>query len=218
MPDAERPNIVFILADDMGYGDVQVLNRKSSIPTPNLDRIASEGMTFHDAHSPSAVCTPTRYGLLTDWLGRRRAIPQQLVEDVLGSVLRGSGQQVPLATVLDYVEGRDVVIRRAIRALERQKLLTVEGEMLGLTSSGIQEARRLLRAHRLWETYLVLHADIATSHVDRDADLIEHVLDPDLVAQLLELRLERVDLGHKRARRLDLSVVRCSEHLAREFS
>jgi arylsulfatase A len=62
---AAPPNIVFILADDMGYGDVQVLNRKSSIPTPNLDRIASEGMTFHDAHSPSAVCTPTRYGLLT---------------------------------------------------------------------------------------------------------------------------------------------------------
>lgn len=60
-----RPNIVFILADDMGYGDVQVLNPKSAIPTPNLNRLAEEGMTFTDAHSPSAVCTPTRYATLT---------------------------------------------------------------------------------------------------------------------------------------------------------
>ncbi|GAB6166046.1 arylsulfatase [Thermostilla marina] len=60
-----RPNIVFILADDMGYGDVHALNPQSKIPTPNLDRLARAGMTFTDAHTPSAVCTPTRYGLLT---------------------------------------------------------------------------------------------------------------------------------------------------------
>ena len=62
---ANRPNIVFILADDMGYGDVQALNPKSGIPTPNLNRLAKEGMSFTDAHSPSAVCTPTRYATLT---------------------------------------------------------------------------------------------------------------------------------------------------------
>ncbi len=62
---AELPNIVIILADDMGYGDVQRLNPESKIPTPNLDGLASQGMTFTDGHSPSAVCTPTRYGLLT---------------------------------------------------------------------------------------------------------------------------------------------------------
>ncbi|MDA0347131.1 MAG: arylsulfatase [Verrucomicrobia bacterium] len=60
-----RPNIVFIMADDMGSGDVQALNPNSKIPTPNLNRLAGEGMTFTDAHSPSAVCTPTRYGLMT---------------------------------------------------------------------------------------------------------------------------------------------------------
>ncbi|TWT47076.1 Arylsulfatase [Thalassoglobus neptunius] len=59
-----KPNIVFILADDMGYGDVQVLNPESKIPTPNLNRLAEQGMTFTDAHTPSAVCTPTRYGTL----------------------------------------------------------------------------------------------------------------------------------------------------------
>ena len=61
----DRPNIVFILADDLGFGDVKCLNADSKIPTPNLDRLATEGMTFSDAHSGSAVCTPTRYGLLT---------------------------------------------------------------------------------------------------------------------------------------------------------
>lgn len=59
------PNIIFILADDMGYGDIQAYNPKSKIPTPNLNRLVKEGVLFTDAHSGSAVCTPTRYGLLT---------------------------------------------------------------------------------------------------------------------------------------------------------
>lgn len=62
---AGQPNIVVILADDMGYGDPGAYNPDSRIPTPNIDRLAAEGMRFTDAHSPSAVCTPTRYGLLT---------------------------------------------------------------------------------------------------------------------------------------------------------
>ena len=59
------PNIVLILADDMGSGDIGAYNNDSKIPTPNLDSLAAAGMSFTDAHSPSAVCTPTRYGLLT---------------------------------------------------------------------------------------------------------------------------------------------------------
>ncbi|MDB4713207.1 arylsulfatase [bacterium] len=61
----ERPNVVLILADDMGYGDVQVLNEESKIPTPHLNGLAKGGAIFTDAHSGSAVCTPTRYGLMT---------------------------------------------------------------------------------------------------------------------------------------------------------
>ena len=60
-----KPNVVFILADDMGYGDVSYLNENSKIATPNIDRIGQEGRFFTDAHSPSALCTPTRYGVLT---------------------------------------------------------------------------------------------------------------------------------------------------------
>jgi len=59
------PNIVVILADDLGIGDVGCYNAASKIKTPNLDRLAVRGMRFTDAHSPSSVCTPTRYGLLT---------------------------------------------------------------------------------------------------------------------------------------------------------
>jgi len=58
-------NIVYILADDMGYGDVSCLNPESRIRTTHLDRMAAEGMVFRDAHATSAVCTPSRYGILT---------------------------------------------------------------------------------------------------------------------------------------------------------
>jgi len=61
----DLPNIVYILADDMGYGDLACQNPHSKIPTPNLDKLASEGIRLTDAHSPSAVCTPTRYAILT---------------------------------------------------------------------------------------------------------------------------------------------------------
>ena len=75
------PNIVYILADDMGYGDLACQNRESKIPTPNLDRLAKQGVRFTDAHSPSAVCTPTRYGILTG----RYCWRSRLKRSVLGS-------------------------------------------------------------------------------------------------------------------------------------
>lgn len=64
--EAHRPNIVIILADDLGYGDVQCNNpARGRIPTPNIDRLASQGMRFTDGHSSSGVCSPSRYTLLT---------------------------------------------------------------------------------------------------------------------------------------------------------
>ena len=59
-----KPNIVLILADDLGYGDLQCYGT-GKIPTPNCDKMADEGLMFTDVHSPSAVCSPTRYGILT---------------------------------------------------------------------------------------------------------------------------------------------------------
>lgn len=62
---AAKPNLVYVLFDDMGYGEPTCYRPDSRLKTPRLDRLAAAGMRFTDAHSPSAVCTPTRYGLLT---------------------------------------------------------------------------------------------------------------------------------------------------------
>ncbi len=72
----DRPNIVLILADDMGYGDLEAQNPESKIRTPNLDRLASRGMRLTDAHTTSGVCSPSRYSLLTGryhWRGKLKS-------------------------------------------------------------------------------------------------------------------------------------------------
>lgn len=78
-----RPNILLILADDLGYGDVRCYNAESKVPTPNLDRLASEGIRFTDAHSPATVCTPSRYSLMTGQMAFR--VPNG------GTVFQGAG-------------------------------------------------------------------------------------------------------------------------------
>ncbi len=78
---AAKPNIVFILCDDLGYGDVQCLNPEDGkIKTPCVDKLASEGMIFTDAHSGSSVCTPTRYGLLTGRYSWRTTLQSGVVQ------------------------------------------------------------------------------------------------------------------------------------------
>jgi len=71
---ADKPNIVYILCDDLGYGDVHCLGgERGKIATPNLDRLAAAGMTFTEAHASSSVCTPSRYSILTgryNWRSR----------------------------------------------------------------------------------------------------------------------------------------------------
>jgi len=62
---AEKPNIIYILSDDLGYGDVKYFNPEGKIATPNIDKLGSQGMAFTDVHSSSAVCTPSRYSILT---------------------------------------------------------------------------------------------------------------------------------------------------------
>jgi arylsulfatase A-like enzyme len=99
------PNIILIMADDMGYGDAGCYNSQSLIPTPNIDRLAGEGIMFTDAHSPAAVCSPSRYGLLTgrySWRTRLKSgvligyDETPLIEpgrNTIGSVLKYSGYE-----------------------------------------------------------------------------------------------------------------------------
>jgi arylsulfatase A len=98
-----RPNVVVILADDLGYGDVHAYDPASRIPTPNLDRLATQGLRFTDAHTASAVCSPSRYALLTGrycwrtWLKSGVLFPPEdrpLIEPdrpTLASLLGGAG-------------------------------------------------------------------------------------------------------------------------------
>ena len=64
-PGAKKPNIVFILSDDVGVGDIKCYYEPSKVTTPNIDRLASQGMRFTQAYAPGAVCSPSRYALLT---------------------------------------------------------------------------------------------------------------------------------------------------------
>ena len=117
-----------------------------------------------------------RHGLVADWWRRHNAVPQRLVEDVLACILKAPGSTVPLATVLQHVPGHGDAIRRAIRTLERSEMLRSDQGSLTLTETGEHEARRLLRAHRLWETYLQrLGTPVGDLH--QKAHVLEHVYD-----------------------------------------
>ncbi|MDH3346240.1 MAG: sulfatase-like hydrolase/transferase, partial [Kiritimatiellaceae bacterium] len=74
-----KPNIVLILADDMGIDSIAALNDQCDIPTPHLDKLLAQGMSFSDAHSGSAVCTPTRYGVLTGRYSWRSRLKKGIV-------------------------------------------------------------------------------------------------------------------------------------------
>lgn len=79
----KHPNILLILADDLGYGDLRCYNADAKVATPHLDRLASEGMRFTDAHSPATVCTPSRYSIMTGQMAFR--VPNG------GTVFQGAG-------------------------------------------------------------------------------------------------------------------------------
>lgn len=122
----EKPNIVVILADDMGWGDPQCYQPESKIPTPNLDRLAREGMRFTDAHTPSSVCTPTRYTLLTGRYCWRTSLKKGVL-DGFGPPLIQSGETT-LATMLDKAGYRTACIGKWHLGMQWH---TKEGEPIG---------------------------------------------------------------------------------------
>lgn len=83
-----KPNIVFILADDMGYDSVEKLNPRCNIRTPHIDKLISQGMHFSDAHSGSAVCSPTRYGVLTGRYSWRTTLKRGIVVKFKPSLIK----------------------------------------------------------------------------------------------------------------------------------
>ncbi len=84
------PNIIYVLADDLGYGDIGSFNADGKIKTPHIDQLASEGMKFTDAHTSSAVCTPTRYGIMTGRYNWRSPLKQGVLTGVSKSLIPGN--------------------------------------------------------------------------------------------------------------------------------
>ncbi|MBP8258159.1 MAG: arylsulfatase [Verrucomicrobia bacterium] len=111
--EALRPNIVFIMADDVGWGDFQCYNPQGKIPSPNIDRLAREGMRFTDAHTPAALCAPTRYSVATGnytWRGRtpggtwgwNQAPPFLDGQKTVGQLLKAAGYRTGLFGKLHF--------------------------------------------------------------------------------------------------------------------
>ena len=124
-----------------------------------------------------------RYGLLAGWQRRWRAIPQQLIEDILGAIMRSEDEQATIAEISQRIEYRVDRIRKAIQSLARQEMLLVDDDIISFTDEGRQQARRLLRAHRLWESYLQ-HLGVAEEELHDRAHVLEHVHDEDTVDYL----------------------------------
>jgi len=78
-PKGDQPNVLVVFVDDLGYGDPQCYNPESKIPTPHIDQLAADGMMFTDGHSASAVCTPSRYSILTGRYPWRSRLQQAIM-------------------------------------------------------------------------------------------------------------------------------------------
>ena len=92
------PNIVYILTDDLGYGDVSIYNPQGKIKTPNIERLAKQGMRFTDAHTTSGVCTPSRYSILTGVYPWRSRLPVGVLHGYSRSLIENG--QPTVATLL----------------------------------------------------------------------------------------------------------------------
>lgn len=139
-------------------------------------------------------------GVVVGWLQRRRMQREVGRVDLLRAIFEMQEDVVPgdampteeqmqttgftSTELLPMRSWEPSVVQRLLRTAESEGLLTRSDDQWRLTPFGAGESRRIARNHRLWEMYLMQYADIAPSHVDRDADLTEHVLDPEIVAEL----------------------------------
>ncbi|MBV6652484.1 MAG: sulfatase-like hydrolase/transferase [Mameliella sp.] len=110
-PETINPNVIIILADDLGYGDLSCYNPESKVSTPNLDKLAKEGTLFTDVHSPSSVCTPTRYGLLTGRYAWRTRLKHKVLWPYAQPLIDDDRHTLPkrqgfITTIIIYKKGR----------------------------------------------------------------------------------------------------------------
>ncbi|MGE9271614.1 MAG: sulfatase-like hydrolase/transferase, partial [Verrucomicrobiales bacterium] len=154
---AEKPNIIYILADDMGYGDVQCLNpERGKIATPHMDRLATEGMIFTDAHTSSSVCTPTRYGVLTGRYNWRTPLQKSVLWGYSDPLITADRLTVP--SLLRQQGYKTAMIGKWHLGM---KLPTLEGKPI---MDGNKDLRKPKRTYVDWE------GEIKEGPVDRGFD------------------------------------------------
>ena len=124
-----------------------------------------------------------RYGILADWIRRSSLVPQEVMEDVLGAVVRSADNVMTVPQVVQAVAATNRRVQRAIRLLVRRNLLAYEAGSVRLTETGQAEATRLIRAHRLWETYLAQTGE-STERIHEKAHQLEHISDQQTVDYL----------------------------------
>lgn len=128
------------------------------------------------------ACAP-RYGMIADWWRKKTMVPQQVLEDVLGCFRKEMEKSLPIADVLKSVERPNEQVHRAVRNLVRRDWMLEEGKLIRLTTEGQREAKRILRAHRLWESYLE-HVGMPSDSLHDQAHRLEHVHDEETVDYL----------------------------------
>lgn len=124
-----------------------------------------------------------KYGLVADWIRRYNTVPQEMMEDVLGCVLRAKGKSVPVSEVLKHIKKPAPLVRKSVTMLQRQGLLDVDDDNVLLTDDGRFQAKRLVRAHRLWETYLD-RTGTPKEQIHDKAHQLEHLSDEETVKYL----------------------------------
>ena len=130
----------------------------------------------------SLVLAP-KYGLLADWLRQVRQIPQELKEDVLGVIWRSEDKRIEIKKLLQSRPDPDAKLKRTVSMLMRQDFLDESSGVVSLTDKGHREAMRLVRAHRLWETYLT-KTKTPESEIHAKAHRLEHISDESIVDYL----------------------------------
>ena len=123
-----------------------------------------------------------RYGLLAGWLRRRRMVPQDMIEDILRAILK-AGQALEPVKLAEFVRSPLGKFPRAVERMVADGLLEYRGALLALTPVGHEHARRVMRAHRIWETYLQ-SVGTPEEELDRKAHKLEHILDEQAIDYL----------------------------------
>jgi manganese/iron transport system permease protein/iron/zinc/copper transport system permease protein len=134
------------------------------------------------------ICAP-RYGVLARWMRRRRMVPEQVMEDILGALMRVGDKRLAMGDLTPLVGGVAENLSRAVKWMTRDGLLDDQGGAYGLTDAGRQEASRILRAHRLWESYL-RRVGTPDDELHTRAHELEHLNDAEAVDYLDDI------LGH----------------------